>query len=399
LSARFAGENKDGSMSAKSPQAYIPESGMPEAHFRVFQEVAAQENLVILVRNTNVASMKLIELGCPGKPMQLGFVHTSDATGVVTAQNPGEIKRARDLGYFVVDADSVPRGNFQQNGREVLTELTPAQLKFRNPAWRIQPGQIIDPKQFKPVVGDYDIQGAFDPRNPGQNIALVASEGELLADVMGPTVKRVASAANARLDQPRVMHGANDQYKGFRGGVTVFYPGGTTLLLPDEEAVEIFYDAVGRQTRIGRYSPRLAPTIPTVPGSALLEVEPKGGLQGVLSNHDVMAALGMALGAAIQFVGDLGTQRRIRSELETRYAAEIQRILSQGDGVLIIIVMQEWIIPDFNGMRARGLLDVCIQRGPNQTAALQSWQQPKYLKGPPEGWRAYEQYVWIDPKS
>ena len=46
---------------------------------------------------------------------------------------------------------------------------------------------------------------------------------------------------------PRVLHGAQDQYAGFRKGATAFFPDGTVMYMETEEEVKAFYDAVGRQ--------------------------------------------------------------------------------------------------------------------------------------------------------
>lgn len=51
-----------------------------------------------VVRNTNTASARLIENGCPGKPLSIKF-HTSETTGVVTARTPAEVATAQQLGY------------------------------------------------------------------------------------------------------------------------------------------------------------------------------------------------------------------------------------------------------------------------------------------------------------
>jgi hypothetical protein len=58
------------------------------------------------------------------------------------------------------------------------------------------------------------------------------------------------------------LHGAQDQYKGFRGGATAFLPDGRVVFLKDEAAVELFYKNVGRQTRAGSYNPNLKPDTP-----------------------------------------------------------------------------------------------------------------------------------------
>ena len=110
-----------------------------------------------------------------------------------------------------------------------------------------------------------------------------------------------------------------------------------------------------------------------------------------------MAMLGQLLGSAIQSIGDIGIRRNIQQQLATTHATTIERYLAQGDGVLVIIRMQEWATPDFNGMRARSLLDVHVVGGRDEATALAKWRQPKYLQGPPKGWRTYEEYAWIDP--
>jgi hypothetical protein len=96
-------------------------------------------------------------------------------------------------------------------------------------------------------------------------------------------------------------------------------------------------------------------------------------------------------------LGDVATRQQFQRELQTKHGAAISNHLNSGNGVLVIVRMQEWCLPDFNGMRARGLLDVCIEPGRTQDEALANWNKPKVLKGPPFGWRTYEQYVWIDP--
>ncbi len=135
--------------------------------------------------------------------------------------------------------------------------------------------------------------------------------------------------------------------------------------------------------------------VPTVPGRALAQ---QSRVQGIVGNQAAMMLLGQLLGAGIQFIGDIGIRRQVQQKLSTTHAADIQAILSRGDGVLVIISMQEWEQPDDNGMRARTLLEVYIQGDPTQAIALTNWQTiPKLLAGPAKGWRKFEQYFWIDP--
>ncbi len=136
-------------------------------------------------------------------------------------------------------------------------------------------------------------------------------------------------------------------------------------------------------------------SIPIVPVRNLVQ---QSRVQGIVGNQAAMALLGQLLGTAIQSIGDFGIQWRVQREVETTYAQTIQHMLARGDGVLVIIALQEWIQPDFNGMRGRGLLSVYVQGGPTQAAALENWRGvPRLLQGPAKGWRVFERYAWIDP--
>jgi hypothetical protein len=221
--------------------------GMTPTHFRVFQDVARTMKRIIVVRNTNPKSTQWIERGFPPKPMEIK-IKTSQNTGIVTALKAEEIRYARSKGYYVVDADGVPRNALGQ------------EMRFTSkPEWPMEPGQIVHPQQQKPLVGDYDLLGVINPEAPGRNIALAASEGKVLDDWTNPEVRRIAEALNNRMDQPRVMHGAHDMYSKGKpdlsdvGGSTVFLPDGTTRSLNTADDVAAFYQELGRQTITGKY--------------------------------------------------------------------------------------------------------------------------------------------------
>jgi hypothetical protein len=239
-------------MADENSAAYIPESGMTPPHFSVVQRVAQLQQVIAVVRLTNTASTPLIAKGCPGKPMTIKS-HTDAMTGVVTAANLAEIRTAYQAGYFVIDSDLVARREVLEGGRPAKKEL-----KIDMPFWRKAPGQIIDPNLKKPLVGDYDLHGVIDPNNPGQNIALIAKDGVRVSNIESPIVRNFRTAVNQSLDQDRMLHGAQDQYAGFRGGAVVFFLDGKARLLPTETDVKEFYDSIGRQTSEGSY--RSGPT-------------------------------------------------------------------------------------------------------------------------------------------
>jgi len=365
-----------------APTPYIAETGMTPSHFRAFQRAAQAEGVIAVVRNTNTASTRLIELGCPGKPLTIKF-NTDATTGVVTASTPADIETARGLGYLVVDQDGVARG---QRGQE---------LRLTNAFWRVAPGQVIDARLRKPLVGDYDLMGVFRPSNPGQNIALVThGYGRDVRDVSSPVVQRFSTRVNAALDMTRVMHGAQDQFASFKGSATAFMPDGRAVLLRNALAVETFYNQWGRQTRTGTYNP--APPAPPPPPS-----RPSGPARvgrALVQNGNAMAMIGMALGGLAQSLGDIGIQRQVEREVSTNHANSIQQSLSQGYGVLVIVRLEEWARPDFNGSRVRRLVGVYIQAGVTYDAAIAAWRQPSFLQGATNGWRMMaENYTWIPP--
>ncbi len=235
---------------------YNPVTGMTQAHHRAFVAAAHESQTIIVVRHTNPKSIPLIERGCPGKPKDLEFINTSPQTGIVMANTAEEVARAQRLGYFVVQDGSKARRLVRQGSKEVTEELP-----LRAPFWQLEKGQVIDPKLHKPIVGDYDLMGVIDPKAPGRVLGLVAKEGKLLTDISNPTVQRASAAVNSRLDIPRVLHGPQDHYKGFRKGASAYYPDGVVVHMETEDAVRAFYNRLGRPTRVGSH-PRPAPDVP-----------------------------------------------------------------------------------------------------------------------------------------
>jgi hypothetical protein len=245
---------------ARPASIYIPESGLTRAHFGVFQQAAKETDLIAVVRHSKQASTRLIEMGCPAKPMTIKF-GTDSRTGVVTAASKEEIWTAYKNGYFVIHADGVARravmGRFR-NGKQVYEEL-----KLKDPFWKVETGQLIDANLKKPLVSDYDLMGVFSAKASGRNLVLAADDGSLVLNRVSPEVRQFAKAVNDKLASPRVLHGAQDQYAGFRGGATAFYPDGSVRFLKDEAAVQAFYKEISRETITGSYRrsvPSLAPS-------------------------------------------------------------------------------------------------------------------------------------------
>jgi hypothetical protein len=236
----------------------VARSGMTQMHFRLFQLVAQQENLIIAVRNTNVKSTPLIRRGFPAKPMAIK-AKTSKKTGIVTVDRTNEKWRAHrqaahENGYAIVDTDGVARTRWGN-----VLELS------ENPGWKLEPGQIIDTRSRKPLVGDYDLLGIIDPKNPGQNAALAAENQVVLQNWTNPRTREIAARLNNGMDQPRVMHGGHDQWRGAKldlsdaDGSTVFMPDGEVFTLNTGEDVAAYYAGLKRRGLGGDVEPSMTP--------------------------------------------------------------------------------------------------------------------------------------------
>ena len=226
-------------------------SGIAARHIKVFQKVAAAKgglNRIIAVRFTNTKSTKWIERGYPAKPLAVK-IKTNKRNGIVTRNadtTDKEVSDALNAGYYIVDELGVARN---KAGKALdLPEKTD---------WPLQPGQVIDGKQKKPLVGDYDLHSVIDPAAPGRVIAKKTDNyGVPVKDATNPDVKRVARALNSQMDQRRVLHGAHDLYDDLpsaKPGVIVFHPDGKIQLFGKVSQMQAFFKSIGRVTAKDKY--------------------------------------------------------------------------------------------------------------------------------------------------
>jgi len=236
--------------------AALAGSGIAPKHFEAFKQAAQETQLIGVVRNGKPSAVPLIEAGCPGKPKIFEPFNTNPENGILTATTEADKQLVLKSQYILIN----------ENGAAVrrLPNGTLETVKLEQPFWKVEPGQVIDPKSLKPVVGDYDLMGVISPENPGQNITLHSVDGKPVANRTSPQVDKFSASVNEKFDQPRVLHGAQDQYKGFRKGATVFHPGGKVEFLPTEADVQAFYKRMGRETIQGSY-PRPGPGDPVPP--------------------------------------------------------------------------------------------------------------------------------------
>jgi hypothetical protein len=225
--------------------AYVRKSGIPLTHFKAFQEAARETKLIVLVRNGKESAIPLIERGCPGKPKIFEPFNTNERTGILTAATEDDKQLVYKTNYILVNEDRIATRRLANGSLE--------SVKLKEVFWQLEPGQVIDPAVMKPVVGDYDLMGVFSPTAPGRNLTLVSSHGVPRENRTSPVVEELTQTVNRKFDRPRVLHGAQDQYAGFRKGATAFFPDGTVQYMETEAEVKAFYGSVGRQPITGSY--------------------------------------------------------------------------------------------------------------------------------------------------
>jgi hypothetical protein len=229
---------------ANRTRTYNSRGGITQTHFKAFQEAATETKVVAMVRNGKESAIPLIERGCPGKPKIFEPFNTNPATGILTATKEADKQLVYKSNYILVDDQRV--ATRMVNGKLERVEL-------KDTFWQLEPGQVIDPKYMKPVVGDYDLMGVFSMQSTGQNVTLAVVDDVATANRTSPIVEELSRNVNRRMDMPRVLHGAQDQYKGFRGGATAFFPDGTVVYMETQEEVEAFYAKARRQPITGAH--------------------------------------------------------------------------------------------------------------------------------------------------
>lgn len=229
-------------------RGYDPRMGIPEEHLDAMIAAAREANVIPIFRANKAAAIPLIRKGAHGKPMWAKF-KTSAETGVLTAKEEADVLLAYANGHFVVGADGVARRIVTRGGKQVEEVM-----KIKNPFWTVKEGQVLAP-DGKPIVGDYDLLGVAPLHSPGRSVALVP-ENTAAGDWSGPDVKKFLGEVNRRMDEPRVLHGAQDQYGGIAKymGLTddtayAVLPDGRTVILEGRKAQEEFYEAIGRQAK------------------------------------------------------------------------------------------------------------------------------------------------------
>jgi hypothetical protein len=229
--------------------------GIPSKHFDAIAAAAKETDMILVFRSNKQAAVGLIEKGAPGKPFFFKF-KSDPQSGILTARVKDDFDVVFKNGYYVV-ADGKSAYRVVMKGGKEVTETIP----IKNPFWEMKPGQVIDPKLHKPVVGDYDMLGAIPMKSKGRNISVVPKDPK--GNWSGPDVEKAAKAVNKRLDQPRVLHGAQDQSKMGLSDDAAYavYPDGKVVMMQGKADQEAFYASIGRQTGAGSYPKPSGPVV------------------------------------------------------------------------------------------------------------------------------------------
>lgn len=223
--------------------------GIPAKHFDAIAEAAKETDMILVFRSNKQAAVQWIEKGAPGKPFAFKF-KSDPQTGILTASAKADVELVYKEGYYIMADNNWAIRVVTKNGKQV-TETIP----IKNPFWPVKPGQVIDPKLHKPVVGDYDMLGAVPMKSKGRNISVVPDD-PVKGNWIGPDVEKAAKAVNKRLDQPRVLHGAQDQSKMGLSDDAAYavFPDGKVIMMQGKADQEAFYASIGRQTGAGSYN-------------------------------------------------------------------------------------------------------------------------------------------------
>ena len=246
----------------------MAEFAMLPEHTRVFQAAARHFDVFILVRRTNLASLRFI-----GEP---GFVPKRIDCKAKTADCPVTLQGvpAVDCAGLVVDPSLMGEGAFSTGKKfqSALKEWGKFRMGYINEAVRTLEGQRrltyvpggmhyfvdLDPASprygcvkftasglmsaGKYIHGDFDLYGIVPARAPADNVAVFETMlGQ--SHSRSPEFRDVQIYINSRLGVPMVLHGAQETYAEDHSdeGIDVFEPDGSISACENMAQIEFLY--------------------------------------------------------------------------------------------------------------------------------------------------------------
>lgn len=200
----------------------------------IFLAAAKALNLWILVRRTNVESLKYI-----GKA---GYVPKRiDCKAKTADYNIGKF----ELAGLVVDPDIHPNA------------FKPGKLAKAIQSWKSMEGQMgsyqiessTGSKHFgclkihgQYIHGDYDLYDIIDPKQPHRNLALVSVKHGM-PHLIGANTQKVKDYVNPRIGSPMIQHGGEAQYADMsEQSIDVFGPGGEDITVLNAFSLKSIYE-------------------------------------------------------------------------------------------------------------------------------------------------------------
>jgi hypothetical protein len=234
---------------------YFSESGITSGHFKVFRDVAAETNTIILVRKCNRAALRWIELGYPPKPMSVSLAKTSRRTGKVTcdggnAPKPEQCRQVYQAGHYTLVLKEQKAAALRPvnplASRPELPKEFPVESTEMN-----EEGQVIDAESGLPMTADYDLMGVIDAATLQRPVAPNAGSAparrpQVVFDRTNPLSTMIIAKLNCRFGRRRITHGPHDlRYRvdeNNEAGCAVFYPDRRIYHLPSVSDLKEFYD-------------------------------------------------------------------------------------------------------------------------------------------------------------
>jgi hypothetical protein len=187
--------------------------GITHAHWEIFSSYAFAKDYYVFIRGGKAKAIKWIDLGFPGKPMELAFLKVDPDLGLLKVKEPLHYARVYALGHSVVKEKDLG------STRELVAFLHDQgrPLAHGSSEWA-KAGVVIDQASGKPFTSDYDLWSVVDARR-FDYMATIGSDPLLghPAGGRGKTshtswlVEEVRTELNAVLEGKRFLHGSQAQ--------------------------------------------------------------------------------------------------------------------------------------------------------------------------------------------
>lgn len=232
----------------------MPEVAMSPEHKRLFLDAARLYDVTILVRRTNLMSLRFIgamdcvpkRLDCKAKTANLpyataqsgqidcaGLVVDPTVTGPAAFESDKKFHKALDIWSSFAQAQINPKvatWEGQQDyvyipgGQQYFVDLKPGRPRYG--CLKLTTSGLLTAGKY--IHGDFDLYGIVPASDPGRNIA-VFEERLGYPHSRSPEFLDVQTYVNARAGAPMILHGAQESYSDEHGDeqVDIFYADGT----------------------------------------------------------------------------------------------------------------------------------------------------------------------------